>query len=375
MRFVVRVAGILGVWFCVLPAPAQAQGLTGRWLLDRGQSQFPRDIGFGADLMAGATPNADGGTELNPMALLRRESEDDAKRLRQLTDEARTPPGRLTIADTPAAITVSDERGRSRTFHPGTREDVIQLEGVPVSTLVRREVGRLVVTYHVEQGRDLRYTYSRAFDAPQLTVDLQFVERGGKGVVRRVYRLARPDEPDPPPPAPETTEQRPSGFPPLRPDAAQDPSSATRSEIPTLPPKPGDEFKGLARLSVVVEDMGAQAAACGLKSEPIEAAVKKSLTDAGLKVVANSDEDTYLYVNVNTSKVMAGFCVTRYDVALFTHTVAKLPYGSTPALVQVSLLRDGGMVGGDAKANGEAVLKGVRESVDRFAQRIRETNK
>jgi hypothetical protein len=358
----------------VRPATGQGTGFAGRWVLDRGSSEFPHDIGFGADLVAGSVPDASGGAELNPTALLRRESEDDARRLRQLTDEARVPPERLTITDTATAVSLRDERGRLRTFHPGAREDVVQLDGVPVGAVARREAGRLVVTYHVEQGRDLRYTYSRAFDPPQLLVDLQFLERGSKGTVRRVYRLARPNEPDPPPPAPAApspAEQHPW----TTPQAPGEPAAPARNEIPTLPPRPGDEFKGLVRLAVVLEDMGAQAAACGLKPEPIETAVKKSLTDAGLKIVANSDEDTYLYVNVNTSKVMAGFCVTRYDVALYTHTMARLPYGSAPALVQVSLLRDGGMVGGDAKANAESVLRGVRESVERFAQRVRDANK
>jgi hypothetical protein len=356
-----------------LPAAAQGAGFAGRWVLDRGSSEFPHDIGFGADLVAGTAPDASGGAELNPTALLRRESEDDARRLKQLTDEARVPPERLTITETATAVSVRDERGRVRTFHPGAREDVVQLDGVPVGAVARREAGRLIVTYHVEQGRDLRYTYARTFAPPQLLVDLQFLERGSRGTVRRVYRMARPDEPDPPPPppAPSPAEQRPWATPP----AAGEPAAPARNEIPTLPPRPGDEFKGLVRLAVVLEDMGAQASACGLKPEPIEAAIKKSLTDAGLKIVANSDEDTYLYVNVNTSKVMAGFCVTRYDVALYTHTMARLPYGAAPALVQISLLRDGGMVGGDAKANAEAVLRGVRESVERFAQRVRDANK
>lgn len=138
--------------------------------------------------------------------------------------------------------------------------------------------------------------------------------------------------------------------------------------------RPGDELKGLNTLSVVVEDVGSQAAACGVKQAAIEAAAAKSLTDAGLKVLKNSDEDTYLYVNVNATKA-GGVCVSRYDVILYSYTTARLPYGSTPALVQVSLLRDSGMAGGNAVANGEAVLRSVKQAADRFASQISEANK
>jgi len=140
------------------------------------------------------------------------------------------------------------------------------------------------------------------------------------------------------------------------------------------PQRPGDEFKGLNRLSVVVEGLGSQAASCGIKQGALEAAAEKSLADAGLEVLRNSDEDTYLYVNVNATKVGA-VCVSRYDVILYTYATARMPYGATPALVQVSLLRDAGMTGGDPAANGEAVLRAVKAAADRFAGRIREANK
>ena len=139
--------------------------------------------------------------------------------------------------------------------------------------------------------------------------------------------------------------------------------------------RPGDELKGLNTLSVVVEGLGATAATCGIKEGAIEAAATKSLSDAGLKVASsNSDEDTYLYVNVNATKVGA-VCVSRYDVILYSNTTARLPYGSATALVQVSLLREAGMAGGDPVANGEAVLKAVRQAADQFAARIKDVNK
>jgi hypothetical protein len=139
-------------------------------------------------------------------------------------------------------------------------------------------------------------------------------------------------------------------------------------------PRPGDELKGLRKLSVVVEGVGAQATACGVKEDALAAAAGKSLSDAGLEVLRNSDEDTYLYVNVNASKVGA-VCVSRYDVILYTYATARMPYGSTPALVQVSLLRESGMAGGAPAANGEAVLRAVTQAADQFGARIKDANK
>jgi len=145
--------------------------------------------------------------------------------------------------------------------------------------------------------------------------------------------------------------------------------------MPESAQHPGDELKGLSSLGVVVEDLGSQAVSCGLNQAALETAVAKSLSDAGLKVLRNSDEDTYLYVNVNSTKVSTAVCVSRYDVILYTHTTARLPYGSTPALVQVSLLREGGMAGGAPAANAEGVLRDVKRAADAFASQIRDANK
>ena len=138
--------------------------------------------------------------------------------------------------------------------------------------------------------------------------------------------------------------------------------------------KPGAEFKGLTTLGVVVEDLSAQAAACGLNQGTLEGAVSKHLADAGLKVRRNSDEDTYVYVNVITTSLSSGLCVSRYDAFLTTHTTATLSYQQTPVLVEVSLLHKGGIAGGGAAAHANGVLKGVLEYVDQFAARIRDAN-
>ena len=139
--------------------------------------------------------------------------------------------------------------------------------------------------------------------------------------------------------------------------------------------KPDAELKGLTKLGLVVEGLSPQAAACGLSQGTLETAVSKRLSDAGFTVLRNSDEDTYVYINVITTSVSTGLCVSRYDAFLYTHTTAKLSYQETPVLVQVSLLHKGGIAGGASAAHAEGVLRGVQEQVDQFSTRIRDANK
>ena len=135
-----------------------------------------------------------------------------------------------------------------------------------------------------------------------------------------------------------------------------------------------EELKGITTVGVVVEDLSSQAAACGLKQDAIETAASKILTDSGLKVVRNSDNDTYVYLNVQTTSVPTGLCVSRYDVYLYTHTTARLSYQATPVLVQVSLIHEGGLAGGSAAGHGTSVVRSLTQYVDQVAGRIRRAN-
>jgi len=89
----------------------------------------------------------------------------------------------------------------------------------------------------------------------------------------------------------------------------------------------------------------------------------------------NADDDTYVYVDVITTTPSAGLCVSRYDAYLYTHTTAKLSYGDSPVLVQVSLLHKGGIAGGGAGAHADGVLRSLQDYTDQFASRIRTANK
>src|SRR5438067_2534603 len=89
-----------------LPAWAQDKGdLAGRWTLNRALSQFPPDVGFGLEPLsadadtAASSARGRGGSSGRGLGALASpgESEDDARRLKQLTAEVRTPSTHLTI--------------------------------------------------------------------------------------------------------------------------------------------------------------------------------------------------------------------------------------------------------------------------------------
>lgn len=358
------------------PAYAAAQespGLEGRWTLNRELSQFPRELGFTPNWAVGGRPDTSGAAAGAMPA--RPESEDEARRRQQLTDEVRTPSEQLTIADTATAFTISDDGGRQRTFRLDGRDVTVHVDGVPVVVNARREGGRVVVAYKLTPARELRYTFSRVQSPPQLIVDVQFLERGKGDAVRRVYEPAQARETStiaapasPPTSAPPAVPARS----PREPDRA---APAERAPVQAFDQRPDAALRGLTELGLVVEDLGSQAAACGLKQATIEQAVARQLSDAGFKVTRNGDEDTYVYVNVITTTTSAGLCVSRYDASVTSHAVATLSHQQAPVLVEVSLLHKGGLAGGAPAGHGQAVLQGIQQFVEGFVTRIRDAGK
>ncbi len=391
-------------------APLTAQSpmdLAGSWTLNRQLSQFPQELGFSATFLPtapgpvrGASAGRGGGRGGRrgggndgggqPAAgdglggpRLFTQTEEDARRVRFLTDEVRLPPERLTIVVTPAIVTITPDRGAARTVQPGKRDDAITIGPITAVTNATWEADRLAVVYRAETGRLLRYTYVASQNPAQLTVEVEFVERGGGGDrVRRVYEPTRPSTESSVGPTPG------SPFSPsaLRAAAAGGlpDSSAPAGSVPASPPpgsgntdqrpvdqRPDASLRGLTRLGLVLEGLGADAAKCGLKAEALDAAVAKHLTDAGFRVVHDADDDSYLYVNVNTVTASSGLCVSRYDVTLYSHAAAQLAHTTSPVLVQVELLHKGGLAGGAAAAHADGVVKGVLEYVDQFASRVK----
>jgi hypothetical protein len=372
---------------CILgllaPTPARGQAtnnLTGRWVLNRSQSQLAKEVGFDPAGLTAAIRGAERdsgeggrrgrqGSGGGPPDRFARESEEDARRVQQLTAEARTPSPHLTIVDSGGMVTITDADDVSRNLHTDGKDDYLQIRGLPVTAVTLRDSGHLVVRYKVEQGRELRYSYTRETASPSLTVDVQFVEdRRVVDTVRRVYDLIGPAEP----------------FPVT--DAPPSPAAGAAATVPAVPPpggappepfnqQPDAELKGLTRLGIVIEGVGAQAASCGLTEAALQAAVAGKLKGAGFTVVTNSDEDSYVYVNVITGSLSTGSCVSRFDVTVYTHTTARLSYQPANVLVQVSLLHKGGLNAGAAAGHGAAIVKSVSEYLDEFIARIKAANK
>jgi hypothetical protein len=385
-RFPLLAALVLVLGFPLVHPPRvfaqDATDLGGRWVLDRQLSQFPPEVGFGVDWLAGGgatLPSSggrsrSGGAQANPYMALP-ESEDDAHRVQLLTAEVREPAAHVTIVDTPAAVTITYEREPARTFYPDGRQAVLQLNGsVPVTVTTRRDGDRLEIVYDVEQGRQLRYVLTRVANPRQLIVDAQFLDHGKGDNVRRVYRpmtaaeILEADAPPPPPPARKATPAAPSA-----------PASSQGGAIPAAPglnpgekvdSRPDADLRGLTSLNVVVDGLGEQAAACGLDQNAIQTAVSKRLSDAGFKVLSHTTEDTYLYIDIVTAHPSPGSCISRYDVALYAEATARMSYQQNAVLAQVSLLHEGGLSGGGPTSHGADVLKGVLAYVDEFTSRI-----
>ena len=384
MRRRFALAWLVAVLAAVLPPAAataqDASPLAGVWTLNRSLSEMPQEIGFdvnwfpapsgGGGGQSTGTPGGRGGRRsgggggtrgggTGPFSVPL-EGYDDARRVQLLTAEARNPAARLMIVDTPAAVTITNELGQSRVIHPVGREESIDIQNVPTSVFARRDGDKLIVVYHVEKDRDIRYTYSRAAGAPQLAVEVEFLDRGKGDKAKRVYDAGVPAETAPASPAAA---------------APGAPAAGSAKPAETFDERPGAELRGLKTVGILVEDLSAQARACGLDRDAIETALSKRLTDGGFTVRRNSDEDTYVYANVMTTTMPNGVCVSRYDAFLYTHATANLSYRERPVLVQVSLMHRGGMGSSAPAGHAAAVGRGLESYIDLFVDQIRNANK
>jgi hypothetical protein len=363
-------------------APAQSVSpIAGVWTLNKTASDAPREIGFNVSWLPpesgagqdsgsargggrgrrGSSGGGGGGARGGGAFSAPRESYEDSQRVQLLTAEARNPPARLMIVDTPAAVTITNDLGQSRVVHPDGKQDSIEFQGVLFLVTTRRDGDKLLVSYQVSKDREVRYAYARSATSPQLQVDVQFLERGSGDKAMFVYDSGV------------ATDRATS--------AAATPRSSSAPAVPAQPnretfdERPGAELRGIKTLGILVEDLSSTATACGLNHDALEAAVSKRLTDAGFIVRRNSDDDTYVYVNVITNSVGTGICVSRYDMFLYTHGTAKLSYRDQPVLVQVSLVHRGGIGSSAPASHAAAVARGLENYTDLMVTQIRDANK
>lgn len=367
------------------PAPSiqsAVPAIAGVWVLNPALTVRPNEIGFSTDLPqageAGDTGRSggrgrrggyrSGGGANAPQAV---ESADDGTRVDQLTAEARTPPAHLTIVQDASSVSIADDQGLARKFHPNNQQEDLTIGTVPLPTTARWDAGSLVVLYDVESGRQLRYTYTASANPKRLVVDIRFIERGREGdEVRLTYEppdaqnsailLGTPASPAAAPGAgsPAVPNTTPSSAPP-----------------PALPP--GSELRGITTIETEVDDLTPTATACGLDQTKIKNAISQILTSAGFKKPTfGGKEDVDLVVSIATSKLPDGVCVSRYDASVISYADATFPYlHGTVAAVEVQLLHDGGMAGGSPAAHASGVMDGLAKTVNQFAAQIRAANK
>lgn len=370
------VAGMAAV-HSSMPAAGQpaSPDIAGVWVLNPALTQRPAEIGFSPDWARSAGPGGEGGRSGGgrgrrggsgggvDLPRISRESADDSTRTQQLTGEARTPPGHLTIVQKDTSVSIADDQGHSRTFHPDGHLEELTIGTVALPTTTRWDAGSLVVTYDVESGRQLRYTYTPSADRARLVVGIRFLERGHEGdEVRLTY--------EPPnahdlavlsaPPAPAS----PSGSAP----AVAPPSARP----PVLPP--GSELRGLTTVGTTVEELSAQGAACGLDRAKIKTAVARILADAGFKTQPDGNEETYVLLSVVTSRLPDGTCISRYDASLVSEGDATFPYLKGAVAVEVPLLHQGGMAGGSPAAHATSVMDALTKAVSGFVSQVRAAN-
>jgi hypothetical protein len=210
----VLLMSLVGAPLAGAPAAAQqSDDLSGVWMLNRDLSEFPREVGFDPDWTpAGSTSGGGGagggaasrssggrggrggggggGSARVPLPSAHYVSEEDVKKLKELVDEVKNPPSRVTIAEANGIVTLTDDRDRTRVLHENGREELVQLDAGPIGAVTKRERGELVVHYRLDADRELRRRYSRDADANRLIVREQLSDHNRGEVITRVYEAA-----------------------------------------------------------------------------------------------------------------------------------------------------------------------------------------
>ncbi|MGH9411670.1 MAG: hypothetical protein ACRD1V_19720 [Vicinamibacterales bacterium] len=362
--------------------------IAGAWVLNPALTVRPDEIGFNADWARAANQSAGAGTSRPGGGRGRRggsssgggavgapqiipESADDSTRVQQLTAEARAPAVHLTIVQDTSSVSIADDQGLARTFHPDGKLEDLTIGTAALPTTAQWDAGSLIVVYDVENARQIRYTYTPSTNPKRLLVDIRFIDRKKEGdEVRLTYEppdaqnsailLGAPASPAAPPAGAAAPAATPAGTPSAKPT--------------TLPP--GSELHGLSTIAVDVDDLGAESIACGLDQTKIRNAISQILTDAGFKVHTVGEEDADVVVNIATSKLSDGVCVSRYDASVVSYGDTTFPYvHGTVAAVEVQLLHEGGMAGGSPAAHAASVMNALTKSVSHFVDQIRAANK
>ena len=177
--------------------------------------------------------------------------------------------------------------------------------------------------------------------------------------------------------------QRPGAAPapppaPGRPGPADDAGgSLQRRAGQSRPDSSGAELKGLSALGILVEDLGAEAASCGLRQDAYPGRRGEGPVRRRAEGPAQTPTRTRISTSGSSRPRRPPARASPGTTPSSTRTqAATLSFGSRPALVQVSLLKTGG---GLSRQRGQGTRRGRDEGahqyVDQFAAQIRDANK
>ena len=120
-------------------------------------------------------------------------SDDDRKKLKELTDAVQFAPATLTIAQTDGDVVFASSKGTKQTVRANGKAEKYQLDAGIVDLTASWEGQQLVVAYEVGHAGILRYTYLLVPTTKQLLVRVNFERRPvqpGPFDVKLVYNRA-----------------------------------------------------------------------------------------------------------------------------------------------------------------------------------------
>jgi hypothetical protein len=211
-RALLMLLGFVSAWGYTVSAAAPPVALAGRWKLNRELSEFPKEVAFGVGTPGDDSPQSgragggsggggrrgggrsrsSGGANNGGFSIQSvRESEEDVNKIKELIADAKSPSPVLTITMTETSVSVTDAQDRTRSFHPNSREEIVQLDAGPIGATAKWNGPQLAVQFTVRSDRVFRYVYSR-LPGGQLLVETRLEEgraRERTEVIKRVYDL------------------------------------------------------------------------------------------------------------------------------------------------------------------------------------------
>ncbi len=144
------------------------------------------------------------------------------------------------------------------------------------------------------------------------------------------------------------------------------------------------ELRGLALAQLLVRNTSPDATGCGVRTADVELSVARPLSDAGIKVIPPEGRDDRAVLVVAEVLVLRSifasmskdFCVAFVRVSVVASVSGRLSYQpsdsktGTLALLYEQL----GTASGPSRDLGQLLNSVVRESVDRFATKVRLAN-